>query len=291
MNEVSGGPPVKEFDVTDSLEPDPEDPEIDLEGTTRKGRFLFWIVSHSRKADDDGNVKAAASRHRLLATTIPALGGKPLRVEGVYRTLVADAGAHLRRIAPADPCLRQFDLDPMMGSKDGGLSIEGLAFSADATELLIALRSPVAVCPAGKKAAVVLRMKNPEEVLFRKAAARFEAPSLVDVDGRGIRAMEYWPERKTYLMIAGPPGEGGPFTLYRWTGKPEDRPVPIHQIDAAPDTSPEALVFYGNGTDVDILFDEGERPMPDGRRCKARKTPPDKKSFRAQRLRFDSDGW
>lgn len=77
---------MKEFDVTDSLEPDPEDPEIDLEGTTRKGRFLFWIASHSRKADDDGNVKAAASRHRLLATTIPALGGKPLRVEGVYIT-------------------------------------------------------------------------------------------------------------------------------------------------------------------------------------------------------------
>jgi hypothetical protein len=229
------------------LEPDAKEPEIDLEGSAWLGNRIFWIGSHSRSKKG----KYRPSRHRLFATelreNVPIVVGKP------YKTLLNDIAR-----------LLDFDIDPEVSPKHGGVSIEGLSGTPDG-ELLIAFRSPLV-----KKKALVITLKNPDETIDKGAEARFGDPILLDLGGRGIRSLEYWPERGSYLIVAGPAEDDGDFKILRWSGPLSTHPESL-DIDfedfGIDDGAAEGLLIHCPTDTVYLLFDEGNRVV-DGVKCK-----------------------
>lgn len=231
--DVNGdGRALDEFLLNDELlEPDPDEPEIDLEASAWHNGRIFWTGSHSRSRKG----KRRQSRHRFFATTMqdckPVISGTP------YKTLLADAEAAIGKTLDCK-----------------GVCIEGLA-AMPGDGLLIAFRSPLF-----KKKALVIELKNPEELIEEGGAPRFGDPVFLDLDGRGVRSLEYWPERSSYLLIAGPEGDGDEdFSLMRWSGPISNRPEPLCRLSfGLENCSPEGLLIGGSNT-VHILFDEGDR--------------------------------
>jgi hypothetical protein len=229
------GPAIEEFHLNNAvLQPDPEEPEIDVEGSAWHNGRIFWIGSHSRSKKG----KPRPSRHRLFATRLQ--DGSPVLTGSAYKTLIAD-------------------VEGVLGKKleSKGVSIEGLS-SMPGDGLLIAFRSPLI-----KKKALVIELKNPDEVVDHGAEARFGEPICLDLGGRGIRSLEYWPERSSYLMIAGPEQDGDEnFALMRWSGPLSTHPENLSGVcfdEFCPkDCSPEGLLIDKSNT-VYILFDEGDR--------------------------------
>lgn len=224
-----------------------EDKEVDIEAAAQVGDLVYWIGSHSATKHGD----KAPNRRRLFATRLTVHGEK-LKVEQVgkpYMKLIHDLDSdsdykpfHLHEAGKKRP------KDP------GALSIEGLASTPDG-KLLIGFRNPVV---DGK--ALVSRLKNPGEVIAGQPA-KFGKPILLDLGGLGIRSMER--RGNEYIIVAGPYGEVGDFTLYRWSGVPTDPPKTIRGIKFG-SLHPEALFFDAEG--AYILSDDGKQPF-DGKNC------------------------
>lgn len=243
------GPAVAESRLsTAALQPDEEEPEIDLEGSAWLGDRIFWIGSHSRSKKG----KKRPSRHRLFATRYK--DGKAEVTGQPYTSLVKD-------LAP----LLNVELDPKRPPKDGGLSIEGLSAARRDGELLIGLRSPLA-----GDCAVLVSLRNAAAIVDQGKPAKFGPTMLLDLDGRGIRSIDWWPERECYLLLAGPSGDGGgDYELLRWSGRGGEAPeaiegLPFELIDGG---APEALLIERASETVYIMFDEGNRAV-DGVKCK-----------------------
>ena len=250
------GAPIAEYHLSnDILEPDPDEPEIDLEGSAWSGHRIFWIGSHSRSKKG----KPRPSRHRLFATELR--DGAPVVVGKPYRTLLQDLAN-----------LVGLDVDHPAAPKDGGVSIEGLSGTPEAGELLIAFRSPL----IGKKALVV-PLKNADAVVDEGAEPEFGDPLCLDLNGCGIRSLEYWPERSSYLIIAGPVGDTrGDVALLRWSGPLSTHPELLDVDIAVNECAPEGLLIHRRTDTVYILYDEGNR-LVNGKKCKKC----DEQSFRS----------
>lgn len=237
----TGGPPQESFHLSNAvLEPDAGHPEIDLEGSARRDGRIYWIGSHSRNRKG----KSRPSRQRLFATTMQ--DGSPVITGSPYKTLLRDVEAAIGK-----------SLDKRVPPDEGGVSIEGLS-ATPSGGLLIAFRSPLV-----KKRALIIELKNPDEVIDHGTSAQFGDPLCLDLDGRGIRSLEYWPNRGSYLMIAGPPGGGcEEFALMRWSGPISTRPETLGGVCftefASEKCWPEGVLISSSNV-VYILFDEGER--------------------------------
>jgi hypothetical protein len=246
---VVDGDAIEAFSLDhEKLNPDPEEPELDLEAAAWLGERIVWIGSHSRSKK--ANIRP--SRHRLFATQLSWKNGKPaLTVIGVpYCSLVADLGKRW-------PSL---ELDPKLPPKEGGLSIEGLSNTSNADELLIGVRSPLI-----DEKALIVRLSNAEEVLDCGATPRFDEPLLLDFAGRGIRSIEFWPERQRFVILAGPAGDKGDFSLYWWVGTAAAQPEEIEavrfsQMKLGECVAPEAVFIEARSGTLYVLFDEGRRP-------------------------------
>jgi hypothetical protein len=238
--------------------------EADIEGATRVGEVVYWITSHGRNRKG----KKRPSRRRFFATRV-VRGKKGFRVEPVgepYRDLLKD----LVKATVLQPFgLKEASKKPP--KKAGGLNIEGLAATPDGQRLWVGFRNPV---PEGK--ALLVPLENPAEVLEGKRA-RPGSPALLDLGGLGLREMEYVRSRGRYLLIAGPPGAGGPFRLYEWSGNPAEEPR-CHEDVVFDGLNPEAVVVYGEGEHIQVLSDDGACKKK-GVRCKDRK--PRGRSFRS----------
>jgi hypothetical protein len=222
--------------------------EMDLEAATRLGELAFWITSHGRTSR--GAVRP--ERMRLFATTAPKSGEGLAVVGAAYARLLDDLAAA--------PALAPFDLTAAAAlppKAPGGLSIEGLAATADGW-LLIGFRSPV---PAGL--ALVVPLENPREVIAGEAA-RLGSPLRLDLSGQGVRALVPW--RGGFLVVAGAPGDRGSTgtRLYRWDGG-EAPPAPL-TVDTAGLTVEAAFAPTDRG-DLLVLSDDGRRVI-DGVACK-----------------------
>jgi hypothetical protein len=272
------GKPVKQWAATGALKPETTDGEVDLEGLTRFGAQVVTIGSHSRKKKNPP--LEALSRHRILAFTVPAgQPGSTIEAKGLYKDLIADAQRFLAQLPATEP-MRGFVLDNKKGSKDGGLSIEAVTETALPGELLVGLRSPLG--PGDK--AIVLHLKNAADVLARGATASFAPPILLGLEGQGLRDLVR-DGKGGYLLIAGDPGDGGAFSLWKWTG-PGATPVrvsPIERPAGLTKASAEGLAVDANGASAWILFDEGERKNAAGVECKDL-TDPNEQSFHARRI-------
>ncbi len=277
----SPGAPKSTIDLTAGLAPDPAEPEVDLEGLTRFGPRLALIGSHSRRGD---LAKEAPSRRRLLAFTLS--GSAPAVTLGTtarYEKLVEQAQAFLAGLPAPDP-LKALVLDRAVPSKKGGLSIEALSETATPGELLIGLRSPLG--PGDK--ALLLLVTNAAAVLDSGVGATFAPPILLALGKQGLRDLVRDPKSGGYIILAGNTGEGGTFALWRWAGPTSaSAPTKFKSIETpGPGTSAEGIVLTATPNTAWILFDEGERPLPNPTAelatCKDQKRPD--RSFRARRV-------
>lgn len=100
------------------------------------------------------------------------------------------------------------------GSKDG-LNIEGLAWHAGESSLLLGLRSP----RSGSDAVVIkLKFREPAAALSLDNLELAGPPVHLTLDGSGIRGLTYDSDADRVLVITGPTEKQGnrPFALWEW---------------------------------------------------------------------------
>ena len=202
----SGRPgfPAREVDVTDFLDPANRSKEPDIEGSAQIGNRIYWIGSHGR--DKDGAEQE--SRQRLFATEVRIVTDRPeLHTIGIpYKQLLRDLSnaQELTEFALADAA----GLPP---EAPGGLNMEGLASTSEGT-LLVGFRNPI---PRGR--ALIVRIQNPSDVVMGIGPARVGRSSVLDLGGRGIRALEATSDGK-YYVLAGSFDDTKNFALFAWDG-------------------------------------------------------------------------
>jgi hypothetical protein len=258
-----GGRPVQRTNLSKQLELD-RGAESDIEAATRLGGHAFWLSSHGRNAhgEEDPN------RSLLITTDLPSLDSK-VEVQGrVYRNLLIElAGA---------PTLQKYDLkraSDLAPKAPGGLNIEGLTATPEG-RLLVGFRNPV---PGGK--ALLVPLLNPD-ALYTGGTPGIGAPIELDLGGLGVRSLSFW--RGSYLIAAGPSGNGGPSRIYRWPGPGS---APRLAADASfGDANPEAFFSADSNDEVLILSDDGGRKVH-GKACKKLDSKKHK-SFRGVWLRL-----
>lgn len=270
----ASGFPVQAVDFTEFLDlrdienGDPR--EVDIEASTRLGKRLFWIGSHSH-----ANIgESRTNRSRLFATDLVGSGPEAtLHYLGRYDYLKQDLVAwdhENRHGLGAD----YFGLaasvaeDVLPKALDGsGWSIEGLAMMPGSTNgAYVAFRAPL-VPPDSRAYALIVPVLNFAQLALSNGSpgsAVFGDPIQLDLYGRGIRSLEG--DAEGYLIIAGPPGPTptrypNDFRLYTWSGLPGDPP----QERAADLTglNPEGIVGlpprpWTQDTEVQLVSDTGQ---------------------------------
>ena len=242
--------------------------ESDIEGATLVGTRIYWISSHG--TNEDGEERP--NRLRFFATDIETQGSSiSLRPVGTaYLGLVqafADS-AELKSLALGNAATK-----PTKSQE--GLNIEGLTRTPEG-HLLIGLRSPF-----HNNNAVLIPLENPQEVIVEDKKPKLGKPIELDLEGLGIRSIEYSDANNAYFIIAGPFDKEDDFRLYQWSGKPADKPKKIDGVDFK-GLHPEALVIYPAEKErIQILSDDGsEIVKAKGKECKDLKETSDHKSFR-----------
>lgn len=219
---------------------DEEFKECDLEGAARIDDLIFWIGSHG--LNKKGHVKK--SRRVLFATTLRGSGAEAtLALEGKACKNLLDVLLTIPEVKAAAA---------IQPEAQGGLNIESLC--ANGNSLLIGFRNPVS-----DKGALVVPLMNPKEVIAGNPPLLGQ-PFRLDLRGRGIRDMKCW--RGQFLIVAGAyqdraaQGAKTP-ELYRWSGEPQDAPIPMEA--KLGDLNPEAALVYGQGNEekLQLLSDDG----------------------------------
>ncbi len=264
------GLPVFSYDMTESLGVDRESPEADIEGATVIGRRIYWITSHGRNKDG----KVRPSRYRFFATDVSvenghvtiAPAGRPCKTL-VHSLVETEAGRRLGldKATRFDAAGLKKKEEKRLAPKEDGLNIEGLCASPDGQMLYIGLRNPRPTNRLTRRAeAIVVPLQNPGGLVERGEAPLFGEPLLWDLAGLGIRSMEYSPFHKAYFIIAGGPDDEDEhgFVLYHWSGKPEEKPAPVRQLDLGQrQFSPEALIPFAGSGRLLLLSDDGSIPI------------------------------
>jgi Protein of unknown function (DUF3616) len=230
--------------------------EADIEGAARIGDRIYWIGSHGR--DSDGN--AEPGRSRFFVTRIVSHPDGP-RLEPINR----GAYTALREKMFEDPKLKPLKLSKAFaaGEKKGpapeakkGFNIEGLAATPEGG-LLIGFRNP----RPGKEA-IVIPLDNPADVVDAGKKPVFGNPRLLDLDGRGIRSIEWI--NNVYVIVAGPYGNAEesnikpPFAVFTWSGNEADvKPRMMKKIKLPDDFSPEAVFEIPGSSNMMLLSDDG----------------------------------
>jgi hypothetical protein len=266
------GMPRTTVDLAPFLKPAVQDSEPDIEGAAVVGDRIYWVTSHGRNKDREEQ----ESRQRFFATSVAVTD------DDVHIAPVGRPYTHLVRDLIKARELAGFDLErasTLAPEEDGGLNLEGLAPTPEG-HLLLGFRNPV---PDG--VALVVAIANPAEVIDRGTRPVVSIAGRLDLGGRGIRAIEFVPESKTYLIIAGAYDDAHDFRLYRWSGGLRDEATRI-DVEMG-DCKPEEMVITavgGRTHELEMLSDDGDREV-DGKRCK--KAKPEKRSFRALRMTIE----
>ena len=274
------GAPVRTFDMSDLLRIPGEGQhekqqekqhekqrEADIEGAALIGRRIYWIASHGANK----KARARPERRQLFATDIGGKGDDlTLTVAGKPFTGLLDA------IAEYEPFqkYRLHEAAQISPEDDGGLNIEGLAATPEG-HLLIGLRSPVV---NGK--ALVLTLKNPNEVLAIGAAAKapvFGPPIELPLGGLGIRSIDYADKLKAFLIVAGPRDSEGVFKLFKWSPSTGEVPTAL-ATSIGKGLRPEGLFSLADGKSFQLLSDDGDEETG-GVPCK--EAPPALRKFRS----------
>jgi len=257
------GRPVSSFDMTSFLDIELEHPEADIEGATMIGNRIYWITSHGRNKDG----KLRPNRYRFFAMDVlvenrsvklqPA--GKPYKA--LVHELVKTNDARRLGLDQATRFgaeLKKKEREKL-APKEEGLNIEGLCASPDGVTLYIGFRNPCSKDgQSGRAKAIVIPLLNPNRIIDAGESPVFGEPMLWDLNGLGIRSMEYSRFHKAFFVIAGGPDEDVGFALYRWSGKPDSPPALERGLSLGKSKfTPEALIPFKNSGRLIILSDDG----------------------------------
>lgn len=266
-----GGPPTSSIELATTLALPTErrkdgrlsSPELDIEAAARLGNQAYFITSHGR--DSRGRIREERLKFFALRPRPP----DTWELDGtVYESLLEDL-LHEPRLAAFQ--LKEAAERP--AKAPGGLNIEGMTTRIEGG-VWVGFRNPI---PQGR--ALLVPLLNPQ-AMVRGARAEFGEPRLLDLGGRGIRALGYW--RGRYLIAAGAFDASHAAALFRWDGHAAVQPLRAPDLEHY---NPEALLANDESGEILLLSDDGSRPI-DGLECKKLKDPR-RKSFRALRLEVD----
>lgn len=239
----SSGKPVAYIDINSYFDNNPKKKEVDLEDAAQLDELIYWITSHGR--NKKGTSKP--ERHQLFANKLSNSDEMTFEQVGhSYTQLVLKDMAKDKR-------LKKYHLKKakkLAPKKKGGLNIEGLVITPN-QELLIGFRNPV---PQGN--ALLLPLKNPSDLVKKKGThAIFGKPIELDLDGLGIRSIEYWKLKNQYIIVAGAYDGSDQFALYQWSGL-DQTPHLIKGIDLPSNFHPEGILFYPDQNNQFQLFSD-----------------------------------
>lgn len=213
----------------------------DIEAAARVGDVIYWISSHSLPKSG----KPREWRQRFFATRVDSSSTPPTltTIGKAYKSLLAD-------LAKAKPfkALKLDEAATNPAENEDGFNIEGLAEWKNGG-VLIGLRAPLR---DGRKA-LLLPLENPAEVVNGKKP-RFDAPVLLDLNGRGVRSIERVGD--AYVIVAGPVADSGSFALYRWSGHAQEAAV-LQPTSLPDDFAAEAMLGLPGSADLLLLSDDG----------------------------------
>ena len=257
------GQPVGFFDMTSFLDIEPEHPEADIEAAAMIGQRIYWITSHGRNKDG----KLRPNRYRFFATEV-LVENRSVKLRPIgkpYKTLVHEL-VHIntaRRLGLGKATrfgekLSKMDREKLAPKKEG-LNIEGLCASPGGRTLYIGFRNPrPRDRQSGRAKAIVIPLLNPDRIIDAGESPVFGEPILWDLNGLGIRSMEYSHFHKIFFIIAGGPDEDVGFALYRWSGKPESPPVLERELSLGNSKfTPEVLIPFEKLGKLLMLSDDG----------------------------------
>jgi hypothetical protein len=259
--------------------------EADLEGAAWLGDRIYLITSHGRNSDGERRPR----REQIISLTAKGdASGVTVDVPNdmhPYRELLDD----LAKLPALSAAIKTTDDEvPLLAPERDGLNIEGLAAGSDGKSLLIGLRNPL----TQNGYAIVVPLMNASTVLPGSQGKRAELgePILLDLGNKGIRSIEYVESKQTYLILAGPRDDGADFTLYLWSGRPDDsKPSEVKRIaeilKRIPETfRPEAMTVNKETNRVLLVSDDGGRKLG-GKDCK--KLDPDAQRFRTVEISIE----
>ena len=136
------------------------------------------------------------------------------------------------------------------------INIEGMAFDPVKKRLVLGFRDP-----EFNNMALVAFISNPKDVFERNAKPEFDEVAILDIDGGGIRSLNYDPVLKNYVIANEVKDENGQkfSQLWTWSGNPTDEPQKISLPNLQHITNVEAVdSITVNGKPRMILMgDEG----------------------------------
>lgn len=265
FNSNLSGESLYSQDISSFLQIDPKHPEADIEGATLIKNRIYWITSHG--ANKDG--KKRPNRHRFFATEIERIGDK-FTLKPIGKPF-----SKLIKALDDSPALKKYHLGnaaKYAPESKNALNIEGLTKTPQGT-LLIGFRNPI---PEGK--ALLVPLENPEEVILKNKKPKLGSPILLELNGLGIRSIEYSHVKRAYFIMAGPYNDDGSFQLYQWPGDTAEAPE-LMKVEFE-GLRPEALVVYPDKkTKIQVISDDGAA-MINNENCKSMPNA-ENKSFRS----------
>lgn len=188
----------------------------DLEGLTMSSNgYVYAITSHSR------NKKGKRKKRRELMLRFKVDGNKVID-NGIYKNLIDDLKSSGILKSVVD---KGIDNNIIFNK----INIEAFSFVKEKNNLLMGFRSPLI---DGKS--MLITLKNPEGIFEHNEQAIFASEViLLDLDGGGIRSLDYDPHLKGYLMSNEIKGENGKLKsqLWFWKGNPDQMPEKINLPD------------------------------------------------------------
>jgi hypothetical protein len=271
--------PVQTFDLSAFLgiRHDSKSSEADLEGAAKLGDYYFFISSHGR----DAKGRLRENRHCFFAIQVDKRGNDfVIRPVGrVYKHLLDDLVAveGLKKIGLPDLYQPKVPKNEQLEPKHLGVNIEGLSVAADGKSLLIGFRNPI---PNGK--AILIALNNPLPVVLTGAAPSFSSPIFLNLNGLGIRSIDYLSWLDRYLIIAGARDGSEKSRLFYWSGLLEG----VHEFEQQvllTSWNPETFSAFPERSRIQLYSDDGTRLLENaaGERCECKKLPePERKRFR-----------
>ena len=136
------------------------------------------------------------------------------------------------------------------------INIEGMAFDPVKKRLVLGFRDP-----EFNNMALVAFISNPKDVFERNAQPEFDEVAILDIDGGGIRSINYDPVLKNYVIANEVKDENGQkfSQLWTWSGNPTDEPQKISLPNLQHITNVEAVdsITVNGKPQMILMGDEG----------------------------------
>ena len=136
------------------------------------------------------------------------------------------------------------------------INIEGMAFDPVKKRLVLGFRDP-----EFNNMALVAFISNLKDVFERNAQPEFDEVAVLDIDGGGIRSLNYDPVLKNYVIANEVKDENGQkfSQLWTWSGNPTDEPQKISLPNLQHITNVEAVdsITVNGKPQMILMGDEG----------------------------------